>query len=114
MCYKHSMKTPKKSVEGKVTLDKLAQAIGAGFTSVRADIREIRSDIREVRTDLTKHDEKFDELTDILNTHTIKLNNLASKHDLESMLEKSWSLALLKSEHELMKKYMREKLHVEI
>lgn len=78
------------------------------------DILATKEDVTELRQDSTNLESKLDEITETLNAHTLKLDNLASKHDLETMLEKSLSLTVLKAEFELMKKHMREKLHVEI
>jgi hypothetical protein len=78
------------------------------------DALATKEDVAEIKTDLASLETKLEEVADAVNAHSVKLDNLATKHDLELMLEKSESLGVLKAEFELMKKYMREKLHVEI
>jgi hypothetical protein len=73
-----------------------------------------KEDVAEIKTDLASIETKLEDVADTVNAHTLQLANLASKHDLETLLEKSWSLALLKTEHNHMKKLMQEKWHVEI
>jgi hypothetical protein len=78
------------------------------------DVLATKEDVAAIREDTTHLERTINEIAETVNAHTLKLDNLASKHDLETMLEKSLSLTVLKAEHDLMKKYMREKLHVEI
>jgi acyl-CoA reductase-like NAD-dependent aldehyde dehydrogenase len=88
-----------------------------GTTMNDQDVQKLITAMKEAfpsKLDHTELQETVNQIAEIVNANSAKLDNLASKHDLETMLEKSLSLGVLKAEHDLMKKYMREKLHVEI
>lgn len=52
-------------------------------------------------------EKRFDELGD-------RVNELPTRADMEQMLERTYNLSLLKTEHERIKVIIREHLHVEV
>lgn len=81
------------------------------------DIDKLVNRMKEVFPTKDEHsalDKTVNEIADVVNLHTEKLNSIPSRTDFEQMLEKSLSYAVLKVEHDRMKKVIQEKLGVEI
>ena len=77
----------------KTTLDDLAAMMERGFNEVRADI--------------AAHDQKFDELSETVNT-------LPTTEEVQAMIDRTYSMAVLKAEHDRMKDIIRKKLGIEV
>ncbi len=67
-----------------------------------------------MRTDHANLEGKVDNQGEKLNKVLTVVSSLPSRSDLEEILERSSSYAVLKSEHDRMKKIISEQHHVEI
>ncbi len=67
-----------------------------------------------MRTDHANLEGKVDNQGEKLNKVLTVVSSLPTRSDLEEILERSSSYAVLKSEHDRMKKIISEKLNVEI
>lgn len=72
------------------------------------------SNIPAGAADLARLEEKVDNIADALNNLAEAVGKLPTKSDLVETLERMYSLATLKAEHERMKTIIREQLHVEV
>jgi len=71
------------------------------------DTLATKADVQELRADHTNLEKKVDEIAE-------HVAQLPTKADLEAILERTFSLAALKAEHERMKEIIREQHGVQI
>ena len=75
--------------------------------AIRKDIREVRGDVKELRKDHTTLEGKVDNLTELV-------KELPTRDEMTRLLDRAFVFSVLKSEHELIKKILRDRLKVEI
>ncbi len=75
--------------------------------ALKSDFSAIRADIKDTRADVTAHDQKFEELSEAI-------NKLPTREEVQGMIDRTYSMAVLKAEHDRIKEIIREKLHVEV
>ena len=81
--------------------------IKSDISGVKGDISSIKGTVAEMRADHLQLEDKVDAIAGIL-------VNVATKQDLEHMLEKTYHLAQITAEHNRMKKIIQDKLGVEV
>lgn len=81
--------------------------IKGDISGIKGDISFVKGTIAEMRADHLQLEDKVDAITGIL-------ANVATKQDLEHMLEKTYHLAQITAEHNRMKKIIQDKLGVEV
>ena len=67
----------------------------------------LKKDIKELRTDHANLEGKVDTLTELV-------KELPTRDEMTQMLDRAFGFSVLKSEHELIKKILRDRLKVEI
>ena len=87
-----------------ITLDDLAVEMRRGFNELRTDMER---GFNEVRADIAAHDQKFDELSETV-------NKLPPSEEVQAMIDHTYSLAVLRTEHDRRKEIIRKKLDVEV
>lgn len=92
---------------GFKAVNKRLGGLEGGFKEVRQDIKEVRQDIKEVRHDLVSVEKKVDGILDYL-------RDVPTRDEFPELLRKTFEFATLKSEHELIKRILRDRLKVEI
>jgi hypothetical protein len=98
---------PKEPTDKKITLENLAQMIQRGFSDVGDNFSKVHRALGELGTDHTQLEDKVDAISGVL-------ENIPTKIDLEHFLEKTYNLNKLVSEHDKMKKFLKERFHVEV
>ncbi|MDP3762863.1 MAG: hypothetical protein Q8Q97_02215 [bacterium] len=76
--------------------------------------KEIRKDLKEIRSDVVNVEKKVDGIMETLSEHGEILKKIPTKEDFPELLKRTLEWATLKTEHELIKKILRDRLKAEI
>ena len=74
----------------------------------------IKKEIKEIRQDIVNVEKKIDGIQETLHENTEMLKKIPTRDNFPRLLLETLEFATLKTEHDRMKKIIREKLQVEV